>query len=213
MKAFLELSAKVSGRDLTLTDTQVASTAIVFGRLFTGTTWTITRWVGAKDNMFHALFADTLINYNPAMLNNPALKPGTLKMHFEVKLNKLNQPIPSVVPPPDAFVPESLWDTLTPDLTETPTATAMRLASATPNVTNTMLPSATPTVTNTKLSSLTPTGTNTSAPSATNTTLPSATNTKAPSATSTALPSSTSVPSATRTETAAPSATSAIKTG
>jgi hypothetical protein len=100
-----------SGNGIKLNDSQLLAVGSILSRLFTGTTITLTRWVGTKDMDFHAAIIDATIKYDPSTI--ASLLPrntanlgagGSIKVHMAAKLTKLNQPISAITPPAGAIL-------------------------------------------------------------------------------------------------------------
>jgi hypothetical protein len=83
---------RVSGSPTKLTDAQLSQTAQVVARALTGSTLKVTRWVGAKDNMYHAFGIDLALRFNGATLGT-ASSSFTLDFHFMVKLTEVGKPV------------------------------------------------------------------------------------------------------------------------
>ncbi len=79
----------------TLTDQTLAATGRLLAKSLSGTTFTITRWVGAKDGLYHALTVDGTLNLDTTIFglgqaNDP---PVTGALHFAIRLTKIGQAV------------------------------------------------------------------------------------------------------------------------
>lgn len=139
--------AQVGGATGSIPDSQIAAAARVMANALQGSTLKASRWVGSKDQLYHGLTIDMLFKLDPSALGAAAGSIGTglytIKVHFQVQLSKVGQPV-SIQAPEESAQPS-----------ETPTTTVK--PSRTPRVTPTRTPvKATPTRTKTPMATRTP---------------------------------------------------------
>jgi hypothetical protein len=127
-----------SGSNIEYSDRDIQNIASILSQALTGTTMKVTRWVGSKDNLYHALTLDFVLAANPKTFGyaiQPVVKGN---LHFDIKLTGIGQPVDVTVP--EEALPSPTW-TPRPTRTPRPTHTPSRTPTARPTIT----PSATPT--------------------------------------------------------------------
>jgi len=153
---------KLSNPDAEISDFELAQLGAQLNPTIAGTTLKVTRWVGAQDHLFHALFVESTLRFNPSVIGmRGSVTTGNLT--FKVRLTKIGS---------DVTIESPIQPTETP----TPTIRPTRRATATlrPSATKTATRRPTATVTNTVAPTATREPSNTAAPTASPTTVPTA---------------------------------------
>ncbi len=88
---------KASGSTISYSNTQLAQIGQTLGTMLYGTTLKITRWVGVKDNQYHAYFIDLALRLNMGIVGQSA-NSGTFDFHFLLKVSQVGQPVDVVAP-------------------------------------------------------------------------------------------------------------------
>ncbi len=119
--------AGAAGGGSDLTDEQLAQFGQLAGTALGNTTIKITRWVGATDNLYHALAIDLNASIDPAVMggSGPAT---TVALNLLVKLTKVGQPV-DIKAPADAKMmtpPPSSGSGAAATMAATPVATAAK---------------------------------------------------------------------------------------
>jgi hypothetical protein len=92
MYPVLSALMKAGGFTGQLTDAQMAQAAQMLNQALSGTTLKISRWVGSKDNLFHALTIDFVLKLDPRKLSVSS-DLINCTFHFSVKQTKIGQPV------------------------------------------------------------------------------------------------------------------------
>ncbi len=104
MYPVLRAFASAGGSDASkLTNQQMAQVAQLVANVFKNTTFKVTRWIGTKDNLYHALVFDSVFNVNTSVLGQIGQKSDsnavgligqtTIKLHFGVRLTAVGKPV------------------------------------------------------------------------------------------------------------------------
>ncbi len=89
----IKAALKASGQgSADVPDDQLAQITSVAGKALADTTFTITRWVGATDNLYHALAIDLKAKIDPTSMGQTG-DPTNVSLNLTVKLTKVGQPV------------------------------------------------------------------------------------------------------------------------
>ncbi|MHB8625313.1 MAG: DsbA family protein [Aggregatilineales bacterium] len=103
------LIASGSGADpASITDSQAAQAGRALAQALSGTTLTITAWVGTTDRLYHALILDGNFQLDTSLLGGPSGQTASIVVHLGLTLTKVGQPVvvtaPIAPPAPDAGI-------------------------------------------------------------------------------------------------------------